>query len=39
MGKFDEPKKLSWPWWATWALFGVAATLVLTIAATPYDIL
>jgi hypothetical protein len=39
MAKFDEPKKLSWPWWAPWALLAVAATSVLTVAATLYDIL
>ena len=32
----DETHKLSWPWWA---LLAVAATSVLTIAATLYDIL
>jgi hypothetical protein len=35
----QETKKLSWPWWAPWALLAVAATSVLTIAATLYDIL
>jgi hypothetical protein len=35
----DETRKLSWPWWASWALLAVAATSVLTVAATLYDIL
>ena len=35
----DETGKLPWPWWATWALLAVAATSVLTVAATLYDIL
>ena len=35
----DETEKLSWPWWAPWALLAVAATSVLTVAATLYDIL
>jgi len=35
----EEVHKLSWPWWAPWALLAVAATCVLTIAATLYDIL
>jgi hypothetical protein len=39
MAKPDEAKSLSWPWWAPWALPGVAATSLLTIAATLYDIL
>ena len=30
----DETRKLSWPWWAPWALLAVAATSVLTIGAT-----
>jgi len=34
-----DPKRLSWPWWASWALFGVALTSLLTIAATLNDIL
>jgi len=34
-----DPKRLSWPWWAAWALFGVALTSLLTIAATLNDIL
>jgi hypothetical protein len=39
MPNAQETKKLSWPWWASWALLAVAATSVLTIAATLYDIL
>ena len=39
MDKTDETQKLSWPWWAPWALLAVVATSVLTIAATLYDIL
>jgi hypothetical protein len=35
----NETHKLSWPWWAPWALLAVAATSVLTVAATLYDIL
>jgi hypothetical protein len=35
----DEAHKLSWPWWASWTLLAVAATSVLTVAATLYDIL
>jgi len=32
-------RRLSWPWWSPWALLAVAATSVLTIAATLNDIL
>jgi hypothetical protein len=39
MAKMDETHRLSWPWWAPWALLGVAVTSALTIAATLYDIL
>jgi hypothetical protein len=39
MDKSEETQKLSWPWWAPWALLAVAATSVLTVAATLYDIL
>jgi hypothetical protein len=39
MAKMDETNRLSWPWWAPWALLAVASTSVLTIAATLYDIL
>ena len=39
MTERNETEKLSWPWWAPWALLAVAATSVLTAAATLYDIL
>jgi len=39
MTKSADPQRLSWPWWAPWALLGVAVTSLLTIAATLYDIL
>lgn len=39
MTEVDETRKLSWPWWAPWALLAVALTSVLTVAATLYDIL
>ena len=39
MAKPVETQRLSWPWWSNWALPGVVATSVLTIAATLYDIL
>jgi hypothetical protein len=39
MAKQGETKRLSWPWWAPWALLAVALTSVLTIAATLNDIL
>ena len=32
-------QKLSWPWWAPWALVAVIVGCALTIAATLYDIL
>jgi hypothetical protein len=35
----DPARRLSWPWWSRWALLAVAATSVLTIAATLNDIL
>ena len=35
----NDTDKLSWPWWAPWALLAVVATSVLTVAATLYDIL
>jgi hypothetical protein len=35
----EETSRLHWPWWSTWALLLVAATSLLTIAATLYDIL
>jgi hypothetical protein len=39
VAKSDPTHKLSWPWWAPWALLAVAATSLLTVAATLYDIL
>jgi hypothetical protein len=39
MAKMDETHKLSWPWWAPWALLTVAVTSLLTLGATLYDIL
>jgi hypothetical protein len=39
MAKRDETNRLSWPWWAPWALLAVAATSLLTIAVTLRDIL
>jgi hypothetical protein len=39
VAKMDETDRLSWPWWAPWALLAVAATSLLTIATTLYDIL
>jgi len=39
MANSDEANRLSWPWWAPWALLAVIATSALTIAATLYDIL
>jgi hypothetical protein len=39
MAQGDETRRLSWPWWAPWAVLGVAVTLLLTIAATLNDIL
>ena len=39
MAKQDETTKLSWPWWAPWALLAVAVTSVLTVGAALYDIL
>jgi hypothetical protein len=39
MAKLDETHRLSWPWWASWALLAVAVTCVLTVAATLNDIL
>jgi hypothetical protein len=35
----DETTRLSWPRWAPWALFAVAAKSRLTIAVTFYDVL
>jgi hypothetical protein len=39
MAKRDVTQRLSWPWWAPWALLAVAATSLLTIAVTLNDIL
>jgi hypothetical protein len=39
MAKMDESSRLSWPWWAPWALAAVVTTTLLTVAATVYDIL
>ena len=38
MANLDEPKELSWPGWASWALLEVAATSLPTIGPTLYDI-
>lgn len=39
MAEDNKTEKLSWPGWAPWVLLAVAATSLLTIAATLYDIL
>jgi hypothetical protein len=39
MAKVDETHRLSWPWWASWALLAIVIASVATIAATLYDIL
>jgi hypothetical protein len=39
VAKDQETQRLSWPWWAPWALLAVAATSLLTVAATLNDIL
>jgi hypothetical protein len=39
MAQKDATHRLSWPWWAPWALLAVAATSLLTIAVTLNDIL
>jgi hypothetical protein len=39
MAQRDETRRLSWPWWAPWALLAVAAPSLLTIAVTLNDIL
>jgi len=39
MAKREETQRLSWPWWAPWALLAVAVTSLLTVAATLNDIL
>jgi hypothetical protein len=33
-----DVRSMSWPAWATWALFGVIVTSLVTIAATINDI-
>lgn len=39
MSEQNKTTKLSWPWWAPWALLAVAVTSLLTVGATLYDIL
>ena len=39
MARRVETHRLSWPWWAPWALLAVAASSLLTIAVTLNDIL
>jgi hypothetical protein len=39
MAQRAEHRRVSWPWWAPWALLAVAVTSALTVAATLYDIL
>jgi hypothetical protein len=39
MAERDETHRLSWPWWAPWALLGVVVTSILTIVATVNDII
>jgi hypothetical protein len=39
MAERDQTNRLSWPWWAPWALIAVAATSLLTIAVSLNDIL
>jgi hypothetical protein len=34
----SHDQKLDWPRWASWALFGVVTTSLLTVAATLNDI-
>ena len=33
-----EMRKLSWPWWAPWALLAVVVTSILTIVVTVYTV-
>jgi hypothetical protein len=33
-----KTEKLSWPWWSSWTLLAIAATALLTVAVTLYDI-
>lgn len=39
MAQRDPTHRLSWPWWAPWALLAVAVTSLMTIAVTLNDIL
>jgi hypothetical protein len=39
MAKPEETQRLSWPWWAPWALIAVVLGCAATIGATLYDIL
>ena len=39
MNEQSKETRLSWPWWSPWALLAVAATSLLTVAATLNDIL
>jgi hypothetical protein len=39
MANLDETNRLSWPWWASWALLAIAIASIATIGATLYDIL
>jgi hypothetical protein len=39
MAQRDETRRLSWPWWAPWALLAVALSSLLTVAVTLNDIL
>jgi hypothetical protein len=39
MSERERVQRLSWPWWAPWALLAVAATSLLTVAVTLNDIL
>jgi hypothetical protein len=32
------PARISWPWWATWALVAVIVSSLATVAATLNDI-
>jgi len=34
----DDAHRMSWPWWAPWALLAVVLSCVATVAATLYDI-
>jgi hypothetical protein len=39
MAKRDATQRLSWPWWAPWALLAVVITSLPTVAVTLNDIL